>query len=165
LTKIYNSYCTVERFFNTFAMILIAAMMVIVVADVAGIFLANKPFPAALELTEFFMVAIVYSALAYTQSIKGHITIELFTERFGAKRRLIVETASFFIGLIFFVFLAWQTWNMFWYSLQIREIAFTAAFPLPRYPAKCLLFIGCVLMCIRFVAQIAGNIEALLKGN
>ena len=165
LHKIYSGYTSVERYFNIFAMILIVAMMLMVTGDVAGRYLFHRPLPAVLELTEFFMAGIVYAALAYTQFIKGHISIELLVDRYSPRKRLIMETISLFIGLIFFALVVWQGGRMAWAAWQIREITFTAAMPMPVYPAKFMVPIGSLLMCIRFIAQIAENMGVLLRGG
>lgn len=165
LHKIYSGYTAVERYFNIFAMILIVAMMLMVTGDVAGRYLFHSPLTGALELTEFFMVGIVYAALAYTQFSKGHINIELLVDRYSPRKKLIVETISLFIGLGFFALVLWQGGRMAWVAWQIREIAFTAAMSMPVYPAKFMVPIGSFLMCIRFIAQIAENLGVLLRGG
>ena len=165
LHKTYSGWASVEKWFNTLAMVIIVVMMLMVVTDVVGRYLFNSPLPGALEITELLMVGTVYLALAYTQFVKAHISIDLLTTRYSQRNRLMVETISLFVLLAFFSLLVWQGGNMAWHSWQIKEIAMGPAARISVYPVKFMVPIGSFLICLRLIIQIAENLKALLIGG
>lgn len=163
LNKVYSGYTAAERYFNTSAAILIVALMLMVVSDVIGRYVFNNPLTGTLEVTELFVVGIVYAALAYTQFLKAHISVDLLVIHYGPGKRLTAETITLLILLAFFALLVWQGSRMAWDSWQIREISVGP--PIPIYPGKVIVPIGSFLICIRLIIQIAENLKALLIGG
>ena len=69
-----------EKLFDGIAAALLVAMMLLVVADVGGRHVFERPVQGALELTEFVRVANVFFSLARKQTIKAHIRVVLLDE-------------------------------------------------------------------------------------
>ena len=163
LLKIYEGYAVAERYLNTLARILVVAMLFMITADVSLRTLFNSPLPGILDLTELFMVVIVFGALSYTEFTDSHIHIDIMINWYGPKAQLITKIISLFIGFIFFALLVWQGGRMALMSWQIREVTMNSAAPLPVYFSKSMVPIGSFFICIRFVVQIAECVEMLLR--
>ena len=145
---------------NGISSFLLIAMMLLVVANVAGRRIFNVPVHGALEITEFIMVAIVYFTFSHTQAIKSHIRVELLLGVMSRRTRLIFDLITYIFGFVIFVLITWQAVMCFLDSWGIREetdgyIAF------PIYPAKFTIPIGCFILCIRFLVDIIDTLKQL----
>lgn len=131
-------------------------MMVIGAADVLSTYLLNQPVPAALEMTESLMVVVVFMALAYTQSRRQHIAVELLYRRFPRSIQRGVTVLAGVLGAVIFGLVAWQGWLLFWQSWVIREYA-SGIVLFPVYPSKACFALGASLMTIQVVREVLGE--------
>jgi len=74
-----------EKCLNFAGVWLIIALILSVVADIAYRNVFGRSIAGVLELDELFLVGIVFLGVAYTQSLKGHIGMELLTNRLKGK--------------------------------------------------------------------------------
>lgn len=152
-----------EGFFNNIiASILLLGIMLLVVCDVTGRYLFNKPVHGALEITEFVMVAIVFFTLAHTQAIKAHIKVELLLERMPRKLRLILELITYLFGLVIFALITWQGYLSALDAWEVQEET-DGLIPFRIFPAKFTIPIGCFLLCLRFTADIVDVLRKLTR--
>ena len=152
-----------ERFFNNIvAPILLVAMMLLVVCDVGGRYLFNRPVHGTLEITEFIMVGLVFLTLAHTQAIKAHIQVELLIGLMSRRKKLILDLVTYLLGAGIFALIAWQNWLSFLDSWGIREQT-DGYIPFPVYPAKLVVPIGCFLLTLRFIVDIMGAIKEMRR--
>lgn len=149
-----------EKLFDAIASALLAAMMLLVVADVGGRHLFNRPVQGALELTEFFMVAIVFFSFAHKQAIKAHIRVELLDGVISHSKKLRLGLVSYILGLVVFSLMTWQGWMSFVDSWKIRE-ATDGLIRFPIYPAKLAIPLGCFLLSLRFLADVIDTVRDL----
>ncbi len=91
----------VEAALNLVAIALVLFIMVFVTAEILGRYLFNNPIPGHLELSELFMPAIVFLAIAYTQSTGGHIQLTLLVDNVppGVRRVLDLFTLTLSLGV------------------------------------------------------------------
>jgi len=57
---------------------------------------------------------VIAFALGYTQKRKGHIVVDILTERFPKRVNRVLDGISYFITTIFFAIVSWQlfVWGM-----------------------------------------------------
>ena len=155
---------TIERFLNNvIGAILVLGMMLLIVADVTGRYLFNRPVQGTMELTVFIMVGMVFLTIGYTQAIKAHINIEILTERMSFRMRKVFELIAWLLGLGVYSLIAWQGVNLALESWKYHEYT-DGLIPFPTLPAKLTVPIGSILLCLRFILDIV-NILKDLKGN
>ena len=82
---------------------------VIGTTDILGALIFNWPLPAALELTQAFMVLIVFGSFAYTQVNKSHIRVTLLHDRVGPRTKAVFDVLVSLICFTFFSLFTWQT--------------------------------------------------------
>jgi TRAP-type C4-dicarboxylate transport system permease small subunit len=150
----------VEKAFNTVAGVLLVGMMLLVVADVGGRYVLQRPVQGTLEITEFAMAAMVFFTIARTQAIKAHIRVELLVGVISRRSSLLLELICYACGFGVFALMTWQGWMSFLDSWGIREQT-DGFIPFPIYPAKLTVPIGCFLLCLRFLADIVGGLREL----
>ena len=133
-------------------------------ADVIGTKFLDYPVPGTLEITESTMVLVVFGALAYTQSKRGHIRVEILYNFGGPRTRALLDAVTHLIALIYFGLLGWAGVQEALYSWEIAEATMgTIRFPL--YPARFLLAIGTGLLLVQLVIDIADDLRRAASGD
>ena len=143
----------IERFLNNVVgSILILGMMLLVVCDVGGRYFFNRPIHGTLEMITFIMVGLVYFTLAYTQSIKAHIMIDIFVLRASRRARLLFELITGFLGMALFVLIAWQGVMSAADAWKVREIT-DGLIPFPTFPSRLAIPIGSAVFVVRLLVD------------
>lgn len=76
------------------------------------------PFSGAYEILSFLGAIVTASALGYTQRAKGHIVVDILSERYPGMVKRLVNAVSYFIISVFFAVITWQ---IFLWGMQISE--------------------------------------------
>ena len=87
----------------------LAGLMLFTFWDVLMRYVFNRPTIGGFELSEYATAVIVAASIAYTTLKKGHIGVDLVIQRFSERKQGIINTVTWFLGLILFVFLTWQS--------------------------------------------------------
>ena len=161
MAAISRGFHLLEKWLNVISVTILTVMMLMVTANVFGRYIFNSPIESTLELTEFFMVAIVYMGLSYTQFLKAQINIELITSRLSGKRRAVCDLISYLACFVFFALIVWHGTRMFTESWDMREITM-GTIELPVYPSKLLVPIGSLIVCFRFLIDISEAVKRLM---
>jgi TRAP-type mannitol/chloroaromatic compound transport system permease small subunit len=133
-------------------------------ADVVGTKFFGWPVPGTLEITESTMVLIVFGALAFTQSQRGHIRVEIFYTNRGPRTKAFMDAVTHLVAIAFFALVAWQGFNEALYSLEIGEATMgTIRFPL--FPARLLLVVGCALLLVQLGLDLIQNVRHMISGE
>jgi TRAP-type C4-dicarboxylate transport system permease small subunit len=138
-------------------------MMFLTTADVAGRYLFNKPILGTIELTEIFVLIMIFSFLAHTQAHKGHISVDLLVSRFSRRTRLIIELGVTSICLILMGLIVWMS------GITAQELKASGQasnnLHIPKYPFALFVVLGCSVMCIEYVRDLLSPQEARKKGK
>lgn len=129
-------------------------IMALTTADVGGRYLFNAPILGVFELTEFMILILIFSFLAYTQSAKAHVSVELLIALFPKKVRIYVQIINHSLCLILMGLITYMGLRR---SLELVE--FGEASPnlgVPHYPFVFFLVLGCIVMCIEYVRDLLG---------
>ena len=137
----------------------IMLMMFLTALDVCGRYFLNRPIRGALELTEILMVMTVAAGFAYTQKMKGHISVELFTARLPLKYQKVIYGFDYFICLFLYLLITWQCVKGG--LVQWRSSVTSGAIEIPLWPFYFFLALGSCVLCLAFLADIL----KLLRGE
>lgn len=133
-------------------------------ADVIGTKFLDWPVPGTLEVTESTMVLVVFGALAYTQSKRGHIRVEILYNFGSPRTRAFLDAITHLIALIYFGLLFWVGVEEAIYSWGISEATMgTVRFPL--FPARVLLAVGTALLLLQLVIDIIADLGRAIRGE
>ena len=154
-------FLAVEKWLNGFSAAVLAAMMVLVTANIVARYIFNRPILGTLEITEFLMVAAVYLSLAYTQFLKAHINITLVTSLLPRRKNLVCDLITYLIGFTFFSLIVWQGTLMTLESYEMEEVTF-GTIELLEWPVKMLVPFGSLIVSIRFLADAVDTGRQLL---
>ena len=154
LAKFETRFRSIIKAFLWISYASLLAMTLMVVIDVAGRFVFNKPLPATVDASELILPYLAFIPLAYTLATDAHIRLTLFTDRMPLSVQLGCKVFVSIIGFIFFTLLTIYGWFNFWNSFLIRE-QMAAPIYLPWYVGKLALPIGTALISIQFLILLA----------
>jgi TRAP-type C4-dicarboxylate transport system permease small subunit len=150
MVKHVEKYTTLlSRWFYGIAGAGLIAMLVLVVADIVGIKALASPIPGGIEITAFLGVVVIGFAIAFVQVLHGHIQADFIIMKIPPRPRAVIEVFTTFLGISFFVLLAWFTLQ-YGRTVQISgEVSMTQK--IPFYPfiyalAACYLVTFLVLL-------------------
>ena len=116
---------------------------------------------AWLEIQGYLFGAVFLLAAGYTLKHNGHVRIDIFYGRLGAKGQALIDL----IGGLFFLLpmallLAWLAWPMFMDAWTTQEMSPDSG-GLLRWPVKLLLPLGFGLLALQGLAEIIKKIGVL----
>ncbi|MGH6727812.1 MAG: TRAP transporter small permease subunit [Pseudolabrys sp.] len=147
--RLYRGYGHVLRAMGFIAAVATFVMMALVVANIVGRYLFNKPLDGTLEFTESLLVLIIFLSVALTQYNGGHIRVTLLTRRMPKTWAHALNIFCMLAGAAFFSWCAYAAWRFALQSWSFKEQEWgTVVFPL--YPVKFVVFIGLLMLAIQF---------------
>jgi TRAP-type C4-dicarboxylate transport system permease small subunit len=148
--RFYRAYGRLLRFCGLLSQIATFVMMLLVVINVLGRYLINKPLTGTLEFTESLLVLIIFLSVALTQYDGGHIRVILLTRRLKQPWSHVLSVACMLAGAFFFGWCAIAAWNFAYQAWTFNEQEWgTVVFPL--WPVKFVVFFGILLLAIQFL--------------
>ena len=143
-----------------------AAAFLLVIVVTANIIarLLGSGVPGVLDISQSFMVIIAAMMLAYTQAQRGHIGVEFVIKKMPERVQQVVGIITLLLSLTFAVLLAWQSWRMAWFALQVGDHSPVSPY-LPLYPAKLILALGVTLLCPQLVIDVLHGFQGLLSSS
>lgn len=119
MSKIYESFKKIVNIYNNIlhiiASILLFLLMILTIADVVGRSILNKPITGTYEITGLLLAIIVFFSLGKTQLSKGHIEIDIITDKLSKKTQNILESI---VSLMLFLLTLLITWQLYEYGLR-----------------------------------------------
>ncbi len=133
----------------------LAAMLVLVVADIVAAKSFKWPIPGGIEMVGFLGVVIVAFSIAETQVLRGHIEVAFLVARLPRAARKAIGSIIHAFGMVLFAVLAWESYR-FGHMLQASgEVSMTQE--IPFYPFVYAMAFCCISVFLVLLVQ-------LLKG-
>ena len=149
-----------ERVSMTVAGVCFAAIAVITGVDVAMRYVFNAPLVWSYELiSDYLMVAIFFLSIGATQRQGQHIGVDILTRRLPERLRSALACVTLLLmgGYITLMGLAgWDNFSEAWDNGDVLA----GVIPWPRWPALVLVPLGCLLLLLRLIADLLGNVAA-----
>jgi TRAP-type C4-dicarboxylate transport system permease small subunit len=101
----------------------VLALMALATINV-GLRVVGVPFRGTYEFVGFLGAVVIAFALGYTQKRKGHIVVDILTEKFPKQVNRVLDGISYFVTMIFFTIVSWQVfvWAIkIWKSQEVSE--------------------------------------------
>jgi TRAP-type C4-dicarboxylate transport system permease small subunit len=148
--RLYRGYGLLLRAVGMVSSLATFAMMALVVTNIFGRYLLNKPLDGTLEFTESLLVLIIFLSVALTQFDGGHIRVTLLTRRLPKAWAQVLNVLCMLAGAAFFTWCAYAAWKFALQSWSFKEQEWgTVVFPL--YPVKFVVFVGLLMLAIQFL--------------
>lgn len=153
---ISSLYRTVRYTAGIVASICIFLMVCTIVPDSVGRFFFNKPLYGTLELNMLLMSAIVFLSLAWTQSQRGHVRVEILLSRTRPPLQRILNIICWILALALFLAITIGGTAEAIHSVMIGENLWGVK-KFPLWPGKILAAFGSALLCIQFLIDIGSE--------
>lgn len=81
------------------------------VADITGRTVFNRPVAGTVEITSLALVVVVYVALAHSEDMGDHITIDLIYERVGRRAKFFLDIISDLLTIVIVALISFQLYH------------------------------------------------------
>jgi TRAP-type C4-dicarboxylate transport system permease small subunit len=154
-----------SKYLSYVAGFVLIAMMLLTTADVAGRYLFNSPILGVFEVTEFTMVCLVFCSLAYTQSKKAHVAVDILASLMPPKGQRFIDIINYLISFLILALITWKSIERGFEVMANKESS--AILQIPVYPFMFLVALGSAALCIEYLKDIINacrpNSSALAK--
>lgn len=128
---------------------LVTAIMAFLLFDIVSRFF-SKPVQGVSEMAVFALVATVYLGLSHCEENRSHIRVEFFIEKLSPGARKISDLFDYGIAILFMIIASYASYVNAIFSFDTGE-AISGTTPLPVYPVKFIIFIGCIFYLFQLV--------------
>ena len=143
-----------------------AAMMLHVAADVAAKLIFRHPLLGTLETVSlYYMVAVVFLPLAAVQRERGHIFIELFTQRLGARGQRSLDALALLLTFLLTATLCWRSFDVAVEKTVVRELSANIEFQVQVWPGRWFPVFGFGLTAAWCLLQLIQDAAAIYSGK
>lgn len=150
--KIIRVVHTLSRAGNAVSGYLLFLMVFYVTADVFGRYFFTSPIRGTLEVSQIMLLLITFFSIAYTQSVKGHVRMEVIFDRWSPRVKQALDIIYALIGIAIFILILQYGFNSG--LADWRNELTTDQLKIPIIFAKMLLVIGSFLMVVQLIADI-----------
>ena len=131
---------------------IVVILMAMVVADIFGRKVLNKPVPMSYEVGAFMLVFIVFMGLAYSQRQKAHIRVEILTLRMPPKIRAVMDMFAYTLGIGIYGLIFYETFKWSYHSFEIGEYV-AGLVNIPKWPSQFAVAFGAILISLQFISD------------
>jgi len=142
----------------------LVVMVLVVVSNVVGRYLFRKPVLGAVEMVGLLTVILVFSVLAFTESKRAHIIVDILLSRLGGRTKAILTSVMCFLGAVFFIIMGWQGWDLMWSNL-FPMMRTTGVLSIPFAPFMFIMAFGCVLFGLELLIHTFSPLASEEKGS
>lgn len=107
------------------------------IADITGRAVFNNPVSGTIEVTAVALVVVVFLALARSEDLGDHITVDLIYVRMGDRGKLVLDVFADILSIVVLGLLAWRL-----YEFGFRQIASGAHTPVLKWPIWPFVFVA-----------------------
>ncbi len=159
--KILNALKKGSQYIFNISMALIFAMMCFMTLDALLQVIVGAGILGNYEIVEIMMVCIVYCAFGYTQTVGGHIAVDLIKGRFPPAAQGVLNLFISAITVIAGCIMVYASWK------NVGDILHdgleTATLGIALYPFYGVVCLGCVVLTLMFIITLLENVIALFR--
>lgn len=148
--RLYRGYGRLLRGVGLISSAATLLTMALVVANIIGRYLFNKPVVGTLEFTESLLVLIIFCSVALTQYEGGHIRVNLITRRLPPSVQRIFTVIAMLAGCAFFTWCSYAGWRFAVEAYSFNEQEW-GEIVFPLWPMKFVVFFGLATLALQFL--------------
>ena len=157
LEKLKKGIQTLNRFIAGVGACFLIPLMLITAVDVVSRDVFNHPIPGTVELSQYMLAVFILLGLAYTQQVKAHVAVSIFTSRLPHPAQFILNIITTLLSLFISSILAWQGW-----VVGIEERTVSDMLRVPQYPFRLLVAVAAFLMCLELLIDFGDSLKKLV---
>lgn len=139
-----------SQWFVGVAAVCLVVMAFLGTADVLALNVLGVPIPSATEIIASMMPIAIMMAMAYTQSTRSHVQVDLFKKHFSPAVSSVFDVLALLVGLVVFLLMAIGAWQLAFNSVEVDERA-VAAVRFPIWPIKIIFSFGITLCALQML--------------
>jgi TRAP-type C4-dicarboxylate transport system permease small subunit len=133
-------------------MFFVVAMMLITVVHGVGRYALDRPVPGLIDISSVMLVSSVALIIAYTQVVRGHVTIGTIVDRLSPKKQKIIDIFNYLVSIVMILILIWQSITRGIYLMD--EGSASAILGIPDFPFLFVLALGWVLFGLAIIMHV-----------
>ena len=149
----------INAFSRVLAMVsglVLAAMMLLTMADVVLRWIFKYPIIGTTEITESMMACIAFFALAWCAAEKSHLKVDLVLDRLSLRAQAVIDCLTTFGGLALVALIAWRS---FLEGNAVRQMhLISSLIKIPAYPFYYVITTGCIMLCVVMLFQLSDHL-------
>ena len=159
-----NSIHQLGKLFALLSAVTVLVMMLLTTADVCIRWFTGRSIPGAQEMSESFMVVIVFFGLAYALYCREHVAVTVLTSRLSLRLANILRFAgkTVMIGLV--AWMLWETGQEAHHAFVSGEVRF-GLLRIPLWPARLAIPVGLTVFLLQALVDILDEASLLRKGR
>ena len=142
-------------------MVLIVAIAIMTTVHVIGRYAFGVPIKGQAELAIYMLITAVFLVITSTQLVKGHTTIGIIVDRLSKRTQAIIDSVTYFLGLVTTVLVSWQCIVQANHILQSGRVS--TILQLPRFPVYYIIAVSWGLISLVILTQLIRFILTLVK--
>ena len=123
----------------------LSIMVAIIVINVIGRYLFNRPFMGTVEIVQLLLVITVFFSVAHTEVRKSHIRFNEAVNRFPRGAQTIVDSVMYIASAAYFFLMAWRE-VVLADSYMRPAFSHTDVLAIPIFPLCLIIAIGALLL-------------------
>jgi len=156
-----------EKF--TRALLVLAAVLAfllcfLVVADVVGRVVFNRPVKGTTEIVSLSIVVICYLQAGFAIRSGGMLNVDMFVSRLGPRGRSAAAAFAALAGLAFFGLICWGSFEGAAHAWNSNEFEGEGALRVPVWPARFVLILGTAIATLNYALQLVQHIADTVSG-
>ncbi|MDD9739787.1 TRAP transporter small permease [Marinovum sp. SP66] len=162
---IRRTMSAIDGLFTAIAATALAAMTLLVVADVSLRYGAGAPLFFAHDVVVLYLTPLVFFfGFGPTFWRDEHLAVDLLTVKLPVRPRALTEFVSAAIGTFIFGLLTWVSWGRAWTSFRNDEVI-ASIVPWPAWASYAIVPIGTVAMILVCMVRMFMAAEAIRTGR
>ncbi|HUG32749.1 MAG TPA: TRAP transporter small permease [Acidimicrobiia bacterium] len=130
----------------------LTGILALTVVDITGRSAFRRPFPGTVELTSMILVVVVFLAVAHSEDMGDHITIDLIYERVSKRWKVFLDIFSDLLTMVVVALLSYQL-----YQFVLRNQSSGAETPvldLPMWPFVLVAAVGAAFYVVSTLMRV-----------
>ena len=137
----------------------------LVCADILGRAVFNAPVKGTPEIVSMAIVIICFLLAGYAVQSGSMISTDVFSSMFGVRGRAFAQLLSAALGILFFSFIVWGSYEPMLHAWASGEYEGEGALRVPVWPARIAVVIGSILVVLSYGLHAVGAARSLITGR
>jgi TRAP-type mannitol/chloroaromatic compound transport system permease small subunit len=150
-----------SEYVGVFAACLIVPLILATSYEVFARYLFGAPTIWAYEVGYTITGSHFLLGMAFTLKAGDHIRIDIFSGKFSARTRAIIDLAGYTVLLPLTVWLSVYLFRYLWSGWAANEKSGQSAFNMPVWPFRVVFFAAFLLLSLQILAEVVKTVRAL----
>ena len=150
-----------SEYVGVFAACLIVPLILATSYEVFARYLFGAPTIWAYEVGYTITGSHFLLGMAFTLKAGDHIRIDIFSGKFSARTRAIIDLAGYTVLLPLTVWLSVYLFRYLWSGWAANEKSGQSAFNMPVWPFRVVFFAAFLLLALQILAEVVKTVRAL----